>query len=132
MIDDVKGAEGLRTSAYQDSVGVWTIGYGTNLQELTISEAQAETWLVKKLEQAEDECWRFSWFAGLNAVRQRAIVELIYNLGLTRFRGFTRMLAALVRRDYVTAAAELLDSTWAGQVGPTRAHRLAEMIRTGM
>ena len=29
LVDFIKEKEGFRTNAYQDSVGVWTVGYGT-------------------------------------------------------------------------------------------------------
>lgn len=131
LAKDVAHAEGYRSKAYRDSVGVWTIGYGCNLQELEIDEPLAARWLAKKLAEAERELERFGWYAGLTAVRQRACIELVYNLGLPRFLSFVEMIQALREKAYTVAAAELLDSKWARQVGPTRSRRLAEMIRNG-
>ena len=131
LAKDVQHAEGYRARAYRDSVGVWTVGYGTNLQELEIDEPLAVRWLARKLAEAERELEQFGWYAGLTTTRQRALIELVYNLGLPRFLLFVDMLAALKRGAYMIAAAELLDSKWARQVGPTRAQRLAEMIRNG-
>lgn len=131
LATDVQQAEGCRLAAYQDTLGVWTIGYGTNLQELTIDGALALTWLRDKLSASETEAQRFPWFAGVSAVRQRAIVEMIYNLGLTRFLGFTRLLAAMASGQFAIAAQEALSSRWAAQVGPTRSGRIAQMLREG-
>lgn len=131
LVEDTKQAEGLRLKAYKDSVGVWTIGFGTNLQELEIDPSLAEEWLITKLIASERECERFPWFAGLAERRKRAIAELVYNLGMPRFLGFTRMLTALSGRDYDTAALELLDSKWSQHVGPNRSQRLARMLREG-
>lgn len=131
LIADVKQAEGFRAEAYQDTRGVWTIGYGTNLQELTIEEPLAETWLLGQLQQAEIDAQRFTFFATASPFRQRALVELIYNLGLSRLLGFVKFLKAMSDRDYETARQELLNSRWAEQVKHTRAHRIAEMIRIG-
>lgn len=131
LAQEVQTAEGLRLKAYQDSLGVWTIGYGTNLQELTIDKGTAIKWLADKLAEAERECERFPWYAGLSPRRQRAVVELVYNLGMPRLMGFTKTLAALSQGEYATAAKELLDSKWAQQVGPTRSHRIAGMIVSG-
>lgn len=128
---DVQQAEGLRLRAYQDSAGVWTIGYGTNLQELTIDEPLAARWLAQRLASSERELEAFGWYAGLTATRQRAMVELVYNLGLPKLLSFVEMLQALRERAYTVAAAELLDSKWARQVGPTRARRIAEMLKNG-
>lgn len=130
--DDVKLAEGLRLKAYQDSVGVWTIGFGTNLQELKVDETLATVWLRDKLTEAEHECQTaFPWWCDLDSVRQRAVTELVYNLGLTRFRMFVRTIEALANQDYERAAQQLQASKWAKQVGPTRSGRLIGMIRTG-
>lgn len=130
LVADVKAAEGLRLKAYQDSVGVWTIGYGTNLEQLTIEENLAEAWLHQKLQEAEREArGAFPWFPDLTSRQQRAIVELVYNLGLTRLRKFRRTLAALAMGDYDAARLGLLNSLWARQVGPTRSNRIADAIR---
>lgn len=128
---DVSKAEGYRAKAYQDTEGVWTIGYGTNLQELEIDEPLAARWLSKKLAEAERDLEQFGWYAVLSSGRQRVLVELVYNLGLPRLLSFVKMIAAIKARDFQTAAAELLDSKWARQVGPIRSKRLADLLRAG-
>lgn len=128
---DLKHAEGLRLKAYQDSEGVWTIGYGCNLQQLSISEMQAVTWLRQAMAQSEAEAQRFQWFALCSPARQRAVVELLYNLGWSRLQTFKRFLAAMADTDYEDAAAQLLNSLWARQVGSIRSTRIADLIRHG-
>ena len=63
-IDLVKEFEGLRTAAYKDSAGVWTIGYGTTgragvgvdpVEGMEITEAEAEHYLQKGLEKFSTE-----------------------------------------------------------------------------
>lgn len=52
----VESFEGLRLTAYQDSVGVWTIGYGHTkgvTQGQTITQQQAEAFLQQDLGVAE-------------------------------------------------------------------------------
>jgi lysozyme len=58
-VDLVKKWEGLRLEAYKDSVGVWTIGYGTTARAglgidpkagMKITGAEAETYLRRGLE----------------------------------------------------------------------------------
>lgn len=131
LAKDVQHAEGYRAKAYKDTEGVWTIGYGTNLQELTIDEPLAARWLARKLAESERELETFGWYAGLTTIRQRALVELVYNMGLPRLLSFVEMLKAIREKAYTVAAAELLDSKWAQQVGPMRSRRIAEMIRNG-
>ena len=132
LSEDVQDAEGWRPKAYLDSVGVWTVGFGTNLQELTIDTTLGARWLAEGLASAEREAERaFSWYATASPRRQRAIVELIYNMGLPRLLGFRDTLAASVGGRWTVAAAELLNSKWAQQVGPTRSQRIATMLREG-
>lgn len=131
LVADTKRAEGWRAKAYQDSVGVWTIGFGRNVQAMTISRELGEAWLQEDLATAEAECRRgFQWFDALSSKRQAVLVEMSYNLGLPRLRGFGRMLAAAARGDHETAAREMLASRWADQVG-ARARRLADTWRQG-
>ena len=72
----------------------------------------------------------FPWFADLDDVRKDAMIDISFNLGATKLRGFTRALAAMQIADYDTAAHEFLNSRWASQVG-NRATELVEIIKTG-
>lgn len=130
LISSVKVHEGYRSRAYQDTVGVWTIGYGTNLQELQIGEELAAEWLNLKLRQAAVSAGGYPWYATLSWPRKDVIVEMIYNLGLTRFDRFAKLKKALAESNYKTASEEMLASTWAEQVG-VRALRLATQMSSG-
>ena len=55
---------------------------------------------------------------------------MCFNMGISRLLGFRKALAAVRAHQWDTAAAEMLDSKWTGQVG-ARATRLAKMMRTG-
>lgn len=130
LVESTVHHEGFRANAYQDTEGVWTIGYGTNLQELKITPALARVWLREKLAEAEQEAKSNGYLDGLNRARRNVVIEMIYNLGLPRFQTFQRFLAALRARNWNQAADEMLDSKWARQVG-RRADRLANLMRTG-
>ena len=122
--------ENLRLFPYTDTVGKLTIGIGRNLTDRGISHAEARILLDNDINRTLDDLTVFAWFSLLDAVRQRVFVDLCFNMGLTRHLGFERMLAAAVAGQWETAAAELLDSRYAQQVGD-RAVRLAAMLRTG-
>lgn len=122
--------EGLRLKPYRDSVGKLTIGVGRNLDDVGITEEEARYLLKNDIQKAVAEAKRFPWYAKLNNPRKQAIIDMIYNLGASRFLGFKKMLAALEAGDYEAAAREMLDSKWAQQVG-RRATELAEIMRTG-
>lgn len=129
---DVMAAEGFRSHPYQDTAGKLTIGYGRNLDSVGLSILEAEVLLDHDLANAEQECIKAfdPWFRDLNDARQRVIVEMTLNLGLSRLFGFGRMLNAVKGRHFAAAADEMLKSKWATQVG-ARAVRLAEAMRTG-
>ena len=123
--------EGLRLRPYLDSVGKLTIGVGRNLDDVGISNAEALTMLANDVDLAIHELEsRFTWFGDLSDARQRVLVNMCFNLGITRLLGFRNMLAAVELGDYYKAAHEMLDSKWARQVGD-RAKRLATMMEQG-
>jgi len=139
LLASVKRGEGERLDAYQDSKGIWTIGYGTNLQELHISKTLAEQWLADKLMQAAMYAQGFGWWAELTPARKDVVIEMLYNLGGPRFGGFKKFIHALDTRQWDHAADEMLDSKWhredvgkPGIQGDTdRAERLAHQMRSG-
>lgn len=57
-------------------------------------------------------------------------MNMCFNLGISRLKGFKRMIVALEKKNYTVAAMEALDSKWSTQVGQ-RAKDIALMIREG-
>lgn len=122
--------EGLGLKPYRCTKGKLTIGYGRNIEDNGISRSEAAFLLENDIDRVLEEARSFSWFAGLDPVRQLVVCEMLFNLGMDRFLGFKRMIAALAMGNYATAAAEMLDSDWRSQV-KGRALTLAEQMRTG-
>jgi lysozyme len=78
----IESFEGLRLNSYQDSVGVWTIGYGHTQgvnQGQTITQQQAQAFLQKDLGVAESAVNRL----GLTLTDNQfaALVSFTFNLG---------------------------------------------------
>lgn len=132
LLSDLRYAEGLRLTAYQDGCGVWTLGYGHTrgiAQGMTCTRAQADAWLMEDATAAiQDLKAGAPWAETLPEPGHRALAEMCYNLGWPRLSGFRKMLQALQERRYADAATEALDSKWATQVG-NRAKRIAETLR---
>lgn len=122
--------EGLRLFPYRDAVGKLTIGVGRNLTDRGLSKDEAYYLLQNDVADCVADCRSFPWFDGLNDVRQRVIVDLRFNLGPKGLRTFKNTLALIARGEYAKAAANMLKSKWALQVGQ-RAMRLAKMMETG-
>ena len=116
---------------YQDSEGIWTIGYGHNSQAKHITERTAQIILLDDMLDARNDCFKvFPDFDTFSQGRQDAFVNMVFNLGLTRFSGFKRMISAIKKRDWNKAADEAYNSKWRVQV-KGRATEIIEMIRQG-
>ena len=97
----IKKFEGCELEAYQDAVGVWTIGYGhiKGVKEgMTITKQQAEEMLLEELVEYENYV--------LEAVNHQldqcmldALVSWTYNLGPSNLNAST-MLKVLNAGDY--------------------------------
>ena len=129
--------EGLRLRAYPDprSHGApCTIGYGRAGRckpgDICTS-AQAEPWLRHVQTAVSLTLQHISWSARLDPVRFDVLVELVFNMGWGKLAEFHRMLGDLEAARDAAAAADLLESGWAHQVG-SRAPRLAAELRTGI
>lgn len=144
--------EGKRTKVYKDTEGNPTIGVGFNLnrsdakakieaiglkfdkvldgtQEL--NDAQIDTLLSADMDSAIADCKKaVKSYDKLSDVRKRVVVDMMFNLGLTRFSKFMKMLAAIEAENFDTAAAEMKDSKWCTQV-KTRCTTLHDMMKSG-
>jgi len=89
-IDLIKKFEGFRSEAYQDSVGIWTVGYGSTMwpdgkkvqpgQRMTIQEAEAVmTW---ELTRKGKEILSGLPTTIINQNQYDALVSFAYNLGV--------------------------------------------------
>ena len=137
LIEQLKRDEGAVLDAngyhkpYQDSLGIWTIGYGHNCQTNPITDAAANQILVDDIAKAEASVLReWPWAQDLDIPRRNVLINMVFNMGLAKVRGFVNFLECLKQGQYINAAEHMLDSLWAKQVGD-RAKRLAEVIRWG-
>jgi len=131
----VKKNEGLRLKPYLCTAGKWTIGYGHNLEN-GISEYVAEAILDEDIRTAiEDVLDIFSndkdeFQLILSYNRYTALVDMMFNLGKSRFLTFKKMIKAIKKKDWDRAADELLDSKYANQV-KQRAINNSNLLRKG-
>lgn len=115
--------------AYRDTEGIWTIGYGHNIQDKPIRAGAARQIFIDDVDDAISDCTHsFPWFMELTKERQYAVVDMMFNLGMPRLKRFTMFLKAMELGNYETASIEMLNSLWAKQV-KGRALELAAMIR---
>ena len=113
-IDLICGFEGLRLKAYDDGVGVWTIGFGTTIYPNgirvkkgdTCTEAQAKAYMahdLKKFESAVNNAVTVP----VNQNQFDALVSLAYNIGPSAFSKST--LVRKLNAGDIRGAAEQFD-----------------------
>ena len=126
--------EGLRLKPYQCTAGRWTIGYGhnleahgkSNIESITLDEA--EKFLDEDISSAENQCrTRIPDFDNLTDVRKAVLIDMCFNLGINGLLGFKKTLTLISQNRFTSAAVEMLDSKWAGQV-KSRSSRLSHMM----
>ena len=133
LIDMLKRHEGVRSHVYLCSAGYETLGVGRNISEsgLGLTEDEIDFLLINDITRVKQELTdTYFWFPALNEARQDAMIDISFNLGLTRLRGFVKAIEAMSREQFDIAADEFMDSRWSQQVG-NRAVEVTEMIRTG-
>ena len=131
LIEELKRDEGVVLTLYQCSAGKNTIGVGRNLDDRGITDDESDYLLSNDIDICIEELTNaFPWFVDLSDTRQRVMVNMCFNLGLSRLMGFKNFLAAMEAGDWETAGVEMLDSKWAVQVGP-RSTRLKDLVLEG-
>lgn len=131
--------EGFRNKAYIDSEGIPTIGIGFNLRRpdakrIIQSLGYDYNKVIYGRKSLKDEDIRkifkddlksainnarksVSNFDELPSPAQKVVVDMVFNLGPNRFRGFKKTIAALEDYDFRAAANEMKNSRWFKQVG---------------
>lgn len=138
LLRDIKASEGLSLVAYRDTKGYWTVGYGhfldqhTNWKGHKISTEEAEDLLESDLAGSETSCTYLPEWKSLDTdCRKNAVIELVFNMGLEKWKQFAKTRLDIQNQNWQVAHDELLNSIWATQVGKTRSNRLANYLLTG-
>jgi len=123
--------EGFSRKPYFCTAGKETIGYGRNLSDKGITKQESKFLLRNDIIECAIDLDTFIFPGKFNSWEdelQHAMIDMRFQLGMTGFRSFKKMIAALNVDDRVTAAAEAIDSKWFKQV-PGRAKTIVKMIR---
>lgn len=142
-------AEARRESLYDDKTGEAIVlpsggkitgGVGWNFTDRGIPPKIVDALLDYAIDEVLAECGGLPYWNSLDDVRQLVVADLVYNLGLTRFRKFGNANTALGAGDYQRAADELQyrDGLTKAELSPwykqtkRRAVKLVEAMRTGV
>lgn len=127
--------EGWRPLAYQDSMGLLTIGVGRLIDsrkpgaglrpdEIDYLLRNDITDRVQALTKA------LPWFGALDEARQGVLINMAFQMGTVGLLAFRQTLALVRDGKYAEAADQMLKSKWAEQT-PARAKRLSEQMKIG-
>jgi lysozyme len=119
----------MRLKPYRDTEGYLTIGVGRNLDAKGISESEAMTLFQSDMADAARIAAQIPEFDALVPCRRAVLINMTYNMG-KKVMQFKRMRTAMRVHNWDLAAAEMLDSKWAKQVGK-RSMELSEQMRLG-
>lgn len=130
--DQLINEEGIRFTPYTDTRGKVTIGVGHNLTDNGISQSVMYAILQEDINEViSDLDMNIPFWKNMDEVRQRALADVCFNIGIVQFLNFHKMISALVSQDYVAAAYELKTSAWYGEVG-ARGPKLVNMLLLGV
>lgn len=119
--------------AYQDHLGFWTIGVGRLIDERKgggISKAESAMLLMNDIDQrVRDLQRRAPWIFTLSPVRQGALLNMAFQMGVDGLLTFKNTLLLVQQGKFDAAAIAMLQSKWASQT-PERAKRVADQMRT--
>ncbi|RLF02368.1 MAG: hypothetical protein DRJ64_09415 [Thermoprotei archaeon] len=142
LIKQLEIDEGIRLRVYEDSLGYLTVGIGhyinkndpEDIKDLKIGDRitkeRAYSLLMNDLAVAIQDAviiFYSKWETFPHAA-QEVFINMIFNMGRTRFMKFRKTIAAAYAHDWNEVSKEMLDSRWATQVG-NRAGRLSSKIR---
>lgn len=127
---DLRRDEGVRSKPYRDTEGYLTIGVGHNLDAEGLCPAAINAQLAfdirtKALDPLDKH---LPWWRQKPEGVQRALINLMFNMGPGTLLQFVHTLSSIEKGDYPKAAAQLLQSKYAKQVG-ARAERVAAWLR---
>ena len=133
VIGMIKQHEGFRDKPYRCTAGKLTIGYGRNLDDVGISNREATVLLYNDIIEATESVrvvfsgFKFDEFS---ENRQAALIDMMFNLGRSRFIKFKKMITAIRYKDWNEAADQAKDSRWFSQVGE-RGVKIVRLLREG-
>ncbi len=134
--DRIKEHEGFRNVVYKDSLGFATIGYGHLVKEddpfvegHTYSQKLLNDYFEIDFTNAVVGAEKLLGNQDMNYKAKCVIIEMVFQLGMTGVSKFKNTLKAVKKKDWDTAADEMLDSVWAEQT-PERANELSSTMRS--
>lgn len=123
-----KEFEGYSEKLYLCPAGKWTIGWGRNIEDRGISRDEAELMFRNDIKAAiRDLITIFPKLHTMGSDIRIVLVDMMFNMGINRFRTFKRFIVAVKSGNRATMRKEMIDSAWYIQVG-NRGKRLVKLL----
>ncbi|BDU12074.1 hypothetical protein [Escherichia phage phiWec190] len=146
--------EGLKLTVYPDTLGYWTVGIGHLLTKKkdkaeairildalvgrktngVITEKEARAIFADDVEKAKKQIKNSSILAPIydkvSETRKLAIINMVFQLGLTGTEGFKNSLTLISNSYYTQAGKNMRASKWYSQT-PNRAERVIKVLTSG-
>lgn len=148
IIDQLKRDEGFKALPYKDTEGNITIFHGHKVKPNEsvgkLIQLGPQKVLIQDIDMANQQVLKqLPWtLTALDDARHGVLVNMCFNMGIFALLLFKNTLGCIKREDYDAAAAAMIESKWAKQVGFSapckeypegqRAWRLAEQMKTGV
>ena len=122
--------EGIKLKPYRCPAGKLTIGVGRNIEDNGITKEEAMMLLENDIYRCINELVSIFGqdFKIYPAKVQTALIDMIFNLGKTRFMKFHNMIEAIKNQDWDMASKEAVNSRWCKEVG-NRCKDVAEYLK---
>lgn len=131
LMEQLELHEGRRERAYRDSLGNITVGVGRNLTGKGLSENEIDYLLANDIDETIANLNHYCpWWQQMTENRQLVLADMCFNMGWGQLSKFKNTLRDMEHERYAEAAARMLKSLWARQVGD-RARKLAAMMEKG-
>ena len=130
LLQQIKEHEGLVLKPYKCPVGKLTIGYGHNIEDNGLSKSACEYILIEDIEEAKRNLYAIftrDFFYSLSDNQKIALVDMMFNLGISRFLTFKKFILAVKHRNFDRASVEIIQSKAYTQA-KRRYLKLAEQI----
>ena len=131
LLQQIKEHEGLKLFPYKCPAGKLTIGYGHNLEDNGLSQSVCEYILIEDIEEAKRNLYAIftrDFFDTLSNNQKIALVDMMFNLGLSKFLTFKKFILAVKNKDFIKASAEIINSK-TYQQNKLRYKKLSEQVK---
>lgn len=133
LVSQLRVDEGCILYAYQDSLSYWSIGVGRMIDHRKgggITQDEATYLLNNDVNKVTSQLQPYSWYSAQDSVRQAALANMAFNLGIEGLLHFPQFLVHMGNKDYPGAISEIIGTPWHSQVG-VRADRIIQLIESG-